>query len=189
MTDGVRFSFADTGQSSTLTLTFVGSNSGLSPIAEQQLSGTANYLRGKDPSQWRSNIPTYRRVRYESIFPGTDLLFYGNGAELEHDFIVSPGADPGRIVFRFAGAESFRITSSGHLEISTGRNRLTLRKPVAYQENAKGKTLVEAHFRLEGSAISFEIGKYDKSLPLVIPIPLVIKNLSNPFPAVVPGRN
>lgn len=32
-------------------------------------------------------------MRYESVYPGTGVVYYGNQHELEYDFIVHPGAD------------------------------------------------------------------------------------------------
>jgi hypothetical protein len=63
-----------------------------------ELPGKSNYLIGNDPNKWRTNVPTYGRVRYENIYPGVDLVYYGKkGGQLEYDFVVAPGADPGAI--------------------------------------------------------------------------------------------
>jgi hypothetical protein len=63
-----------------------------------ELPGKSNYLTGNDPKQWRTNVPTYGRVRYENIYPGVDLVYYGKqGGQLEYDFVVAPGADPSAI--------------------------------------------------------------------------------------------
>jgi len=63
-----------------------------------ELPGKSNYLTGNDPKKWRTNVPTYGRVRYENIYPGVDLVYYGKqGGQLEYDFVVTPGADPGAI--------------------------------------------------------------------------------------------
>jgi hypothetical protein len=63
-----------------------------------QLPGTSNYLIGNDPKKWRTKLPTYGRVRYENVYAGVDLVYYGNmDGQLEYDFVVAPGADPGAI--------------------------------------------------------------------------------------------
>ena len=63
-----------------------------------ELPGKSNYLTGNDPKKWRTNVPTYGRVRYENIYPGVDLVYYGKErGQLEYDFVVAPGADPGAI--------------------------------------------------------------------------------------------
>src|SRR5216117_4313936 len=56
--------------------------------------GKANYFIGKDPAQWRTNVPTYAKVHYSEVYPGIDLVYYGNQRQLEYDFVVAPGADP-----------------------------------------------------------------------------------------------
>ena len=72
---------------------FVGANTNPAIEGEARQPGTVNYFIGK-PDEWRTNIPTYARVRYRSLYPGIDLVFYGNNRELEYDLVVSPGADP-----------------------------------------------------------------------------------------------
>ena len=71
-------------------------------------TGKANYFIGKDPAKWRTNVPTYAKVRYQNVYPGIDLVYYGNQRQLEYDLVVAPGADPEKIALgqsadRFAG--------------------------------------------------------------------------------------
>ena len=67
-------------------------------VGVNELPGKSNYLTGNDPKKWRTNVPTYGRVRYENIYPGVDLVYYGKqGGQLEYDFVVAPGAHPGAI--------------------------------------------------------------------------------------------
>ncbi len=82
-----------------LRMKFVGANANARIAGEARQSGTINYFAGK-PNEWRTKIPVYARVRYRSLYPGIDLVFYGNNRELEYDLVVSPGADPGRIKLR-----------------------------------------------------------------------------------------
>src|SRR5438270_8747530 len=64
-----------------------------------ELAGTSNYFIGNDPAKWRTKVPSYAKVKYEGIYPGIDMVYYGNQRQLEYDFIVAPGADPHRIAF------------------------------------------------------------------------------------------
>ena len=48
----------------------------------------------------------YQKVRYEQIYPGVDLIYYGNERQLEYDFVIAPGADPARIRLAFSGARN-----------------------------------------------------------------------------------
>ena len=56
--------------------------------------GKVNYLIGDDSSKWLTSIPTYGKVAYSSVYPGVDLVYYGNRHQLEYDLVVAPGADP-----------------------------------------------------------------------------------------------
>jgi hypothetical protein len=49
-------------------------------------------------------VPNYARVKYEGIYAGIDLVYYGNDRQLEFDFVVAPGADPKAIAFEIATA-------------------------------------------------------------------------------------
>ena len=56
--------------------------------------GISNYFIGNDPAKWRTNVPNYAKVKYAGVYPGVDLVYYGNQGQLEYDFVVAPGADP-----------------------------------------------------------------------------------------------
>ena len=88
-----------------LRMKFVGANANPRVTGEARQQGTINYFIGR-PEQWRTKIPVYSRVRYSSLYPGIDLVFYGNNRELEYDLVVSPGADPEQIKLGISGAEN-----------------------------------------------------------------------------------
>jgi hypothetical protein len=60
-----------------LRMKFVGANADPKITGEARQAGLVNYLRSK-PGESRTGIPTYARVRYSSLYPGIDLVFYGN---------------------------------------------------------------------------------------------------------------
>src|SRR5207302_4140805 len=99
-----------------------------------ELPGKANYLIGKDPAKWRTNVPTYAKVHYREIYPGIDLVYYGNQRQLEHDFVVAPGANPQKIVLDFQGADSLEIDTQGDLVLHTPVGDVLQRRPLIYQE-------------------------------------------------------
>ncbi len=95
-----------------------GANGAAKPAGEERLPGTGNCFIGNDPTQWRTGISTYAKVRYQDIYPGIDLLYYGDHRELEYDFVVAPGADPNVIrlsctALRMCGAQPTGTWSSG----------------------------------------------------------------------------
>jgi hypothetical protein len=139
------------------------------PAGEERLPGTANYFVGNDPAQWRAAVPTYSRVRYSGVYPGVDLLYYGNQRQLEYDFVVAPAADPEQIRMRFAGAKRLRLDPQGNLVISTRQGAVTLHKPFTYQQGIGQRTPVAASFALHaGNSVSFSLGRYDHTQALVI---------------------
>src|ERR1039458_3260836 len=56
------------------------------PAGEDPLPGAVNYLIGNDPAKWHIAVPTFSKVRYRSVYPGIDLIYYGNQTQLEYDF-------------------------------------------------------------------------------------------------------
>jgi hypothetical protein len=141
--------------SSVLRMKLAGANPAVQVTGLDGLPGKSNYFIGNDPKKWRTNVPTYAKVRYEGVYPGIDLVYYGNQRQLEYDFIVAPGADPDAIQLALetgnskiktgnsesAGPksgttnfESVRIDTNGDLVIPTGEGEVRFHKPVVYQE-------------------------------------------------------
>src|SRR5215212_6374343 len=81
---------------------------------ERQVTRT-NYLIGSDPRKWKTNVPTYAKVKSSSVYPGIDLVFYGNQDLLEYDFTVSPGANPNVIALAFENITDMRVDEKGDL--------------------------------------------------------------------------
>jgi hypothetical protein len=136
-----------------------------------ELAGTSNYFIGNDPAKWRTNVATYAKVKYEGIYSGIDLVYYGNQRQLEYDFIVAPGADPHRIAFDVRGAK--RILRDAHgelvLRMKPGEGRIRWHKPVAYQEKDGARREIAAYYAItDKHHVKFELAKYDASRPLYI---------------------
>src|SRR2546426_8563411 len=134
-----------------------------------ELPGKANYLIGKDPAKWRTNVPTYAKVHYRAVYPGIDLVYYGNQRQLEYDFVVAPGADPERIVLGFEGAERLEINAEGELVLHAAGGAIRQRVPVIYQEIEGVRTEIEGHYVLKAAQrVGFQVAAYDQGRPLVI---------------------
>ncbi len=147
---------------------FVGANSSPTIEGEARQSGTANYFIGK-PDQWRTNIATYARVRYRSLYPGIDLVFYGNNRELEYDLVVSPGVDSRQIKLAVAGAEEIRIDAEGNLVLKTSQGEVIQRKPKIYQRKGTALTAVAGDYVITGkNEVGFRLGNYDPNAAVVI---------------------
>ena len=133
------------------------------------LPGTANYFIGNDPSKWHSGVPVFAKVKYAGVYPGIDLVYYGNQRQLEYDFVVAPGASPKSIRLQFAGAKKVDLTADGDLTVSAANGEIAFHKPVVYQVKDGVRQPVDGQFAvLAKNAIGFTLGRYDRSKPLVI---------------------
>lgn len=136
--------------------------------SEDPMRGVVNYVRGSNPAAWLLDIPTYGRVRYQSIYPGIDVVYYGKDGRLEYDFVVAPGARPERIRIRYQGAHGIRLDGDGNLLLETRTGTLVQHKPVAYQEMSGRRQPVEARYVISGDRVHLQLARYDRSRPLVI---------------------
>jgi uncharacterized protein (TIGR03437 family) len=136
----------------------------------EELPGKSNYFIGKDPGKWRTNVPTYARVKYHEVYPGVDLLYYGNQQQLEYDLVVAPHTDPGVIRLSFDGADKLELAANGDLVVSAAGVELRHLKPVVFEEVDGGRRKpVECRYVLKGRReVAFALGAYDTNIPLVI---------------------
>ncbi|MDE3165531.1 MAG: SBBP repeat-containing protein [Acidobacteriota bacterium] len=133
----------------------------------ETLPGKVNYFIGHDPNKWIAGAPTYRRVEYKQVYRGVDLVYYGTQRQLEYDFVVAPGADPGQIALEFSGARP-NLVSHGKLQLAFDGAPLTFRKPVVYQTIDGQRKPITGEYKLHGNRVQFALGAYDRSQPLVI---------------------
>jgi len=157
-------------ETSYVRIRLVGTNAGAAVREEDQQITKTNYFIGSDPSKWRTNIPNFGRIRYAGVYPGIDLIYYGNQNGLEDDFVVSPGADPSRVVLALDGLSRPRIDSAtGDLILHTGSGEVRLLRPIAYQESNGRHDLVSSAYKLVArNQVGFAVASYDHSRPLVI---------------------
>jgi hypothetical protein len=151
----------------TLRMSLIGANTKARAEGMAPQPGVVSYFTGNDPKQWRTGIPTYGKVDYPQIYPGVDLVFYGNQRQLEYDFVVAPGADPSRIAWRIDGARA-SVDAEGNLVLNAPNGLASFRKPALYQLDGDKKTRVEGRFSVAGNKARFRLGSYDHSKELVI---------------------
>jgi uncharacterized repeat protein (TIGR01451 family) len=156
------------GEFSSFQMKLAGANSKASLTATDLLPAKSNYLLGNDPAEWRSGIPQYARVRYENVYPGISLVFYGNQGRLEYDLQIAPGADPAQAELEFDGAKSLEL-KDGALVVKGASGDARLEAPLVYQLIAGRQQPVEGEFVLRGgNRAGFSIGPYDATRELVI---------------------
>lgn len=146
----------------------VGANPNANLTGSDLLPGKSNYLLGSDPAKWHSHVPQFARVRYENVYPGINMVFYGNQGHLEYDLQVAPGADPSRAELEFDGA-NVRALKDGSILLKAAGTDVRVEAPRVYQKIAGREQPVEGHFVLRGSnRAGFAVGPYDHSRELVI---------------------
>lgn len=141
------------------------------------VSGRSHYFLGADPAGWHVDVPRHESVAFGGVYPGIDLVYYGNPDRLELDFVVAPGADPGAIRLRLEGQERAEIGAGGELSLRLAASDVVLGAPFAYQDGPAGRRTVEARYTVGGDGdgegdgsglVGFEVGAFDPALPLVI---------------------
>jgi beta-propeller repeat-containing protein/centrosomal CEP192-like protein len=131
--------------------------------------GRSNYLIGNDPAQWHRNVPHFARVKYRGVYPGVDLVYYGNQRQLESDYVLAPGANPGQIGLRIEGADNLKLDSQGDLVISTAVGEVLLRRPRAYQDHGGNRQEIAANYvQRDARLVGIEVASYDSRQPLII---------------------
>jgi hypothetical protein len=157
------------GQPAVVRMRLVGANRHPELTGLDPLPGTSNYFIGNDPERWQRDVPHYARVKSAGVYPGVDLVYYGNQRQLEYDFVVAPGADPSRIALAFDGVRTLSLDPHGNLVLGTSQGDLVQHKPVIYQDIGGTRRPVVGRYVLRASQrVSFEIARYDTTRPLVI---------------------
>ncbi|MFZ1973373.1 MAG: choice-of-anchor D domain-containing protein [Candidatus Acidiferrales bacterium] len=154
---------------STLRMHFDGANPTVEISGTAPLPGRVNYFIGNDPRKWHTDIPSYEAVRYQGIYPGVDLLFYGRGQTLEYDFVVAPGTNPQVIALSIAGARKLKLDSQGNVVMSVTGGEVVLQKPLIYQETSGVRREIAGSYAIaHDRQIHFSVGAYDHTQPLTV---------------------
>jgi Cep192 domain 4/Beta-propeller repeat len=163
-------------QTDVLHLRWVGANADPKVEGLERETGKSNYLIGNDPAKWVKDVPVYSRVKYHGIYPGVDLIYYGNHRELEFDVDVAPGANFGAVRLEIAGendrAAKLHINSDGELVVHTRAGDVRFREPRAYQPGGhSGKRFLAARYLIaKGGKVGFDVSGYDSAKPLAKPL-------------------
>ena len=152
-----------------LRMQLLGANSDPQIVGLEKLPGKSNYFIGNDPEKWRTNVPTYAKAKYKAVYPGVDLVYYGNQGQLEYDFVVAPGADPKAIRLTFQGIDEVEVDDQGDLLLHAGETPVRFRKPAIYQEVDGFRRKIAGGYVLQGgNQVSFRLGAYNLDRPLVV---------------------
>jgi autotransporter-associated beta strand protein len=161
-----------------LSMNLMGANPQAAAEGEDLLPGTSNYFIGNDSTQWRTGVANYGRVVYQDVYPGVNLIYCGNQQQLEYDFTVVPGADPGSIRLSFQGVDRMSLDAQGDLVLHTALGDVLQHAPVVYQDVGGARQAVVGQFVLFGNdEVGFRVVAYDSTLPLVIDPVLSYSNI------------
>jgi hypothetical protein len=158
-------------RTSVVRMKLIGAASSSDPVGDVQLPGRSNYFIGNDPAKWHRDIPQFARVRYRDVYPGIDLVYYGNQGRLEYDFEVAPGSDPKQVALKFQGPHSLSIDAGGDLVLAAGGSDVRLQAPRVYQKFGAEERSVAGRFELRGEEkdeVGFQLGAYDRNRALII---------------------
>ena len=160
---------ANSKRSTTLRMQLLQANPNPAITGLDKLPTVSNYYVGNDPKKFREAVPHFAKVKYAQMYPGIDVVYYGNQQQLEYDFIVAPGADPNVIKMKFAGARKLRVADNGDLVIHINGGELRHHKPIIYQNLNGARQAIAGHFVIaKRNQVSFALGEYDTTKELVI---------------------
>lgn len=160
---------ANVREGTVLRLKLLGANSTPQVEGQEELPGKVNYFAGNDPANWRRNIPTYRKAYFKDVYPGIDVVYYGQQQELEYDLIVAARANPKLIRFSIEGADKVRLDKSGRLLLTLKHGEVSLNEPVIYQLAANGsRREIKGGYSVTGNEVRFKLESFDSSKPLII---------------------
>jgi hypothetical protein len=132
-------------------------------------AATANYLRGQNPNYWRRDIPLFTRVFYHDVYPGIDVVYYGNQGQLEYNLVLAPGADSHQIRLAISGADTVSLNAEGDLLLSSGGEQTRFHAPQIYQESGGARQEIRGRYVLLGrNQVAFRISQYDPTKTLTI---------------------
>ncbi|MFL5242523.1 MAG: SBBP repeat-containing protein [Gemmataceae bacterium] len=159
-----------------ISLQFTGASATPQIATARELPNRSNYFIGSDPSAWLADVTQFGQVSYKDLYPGIDLNYYGNGHQLEYDFVVAPGADPNQILLNWQGLTGLSTDQQGNSVLQTAGGSLVEQAPVIYQivdgvrQTVSGQLVSQSVNQLDQSSyqLGFQVGSYDHTLPLYI---------------------
>jgi hypothetical protein len=152
-----------------VTMKILGASPDAHGVGLARQAGVTNDFVGNGSSRGHTGIANYAEVAYDGIYRGVNLIYHGDQQQLEYDFVVQPGANPGAIRLSFQGGTGKSLDAQGNLVLHTSGGDLVEHAPVAYQIVNGVQQAVASRFVVgRGGQVGFQLGRYDRSTPLVI---------------------
>lgn len=156
-------------------------------IKEYPCKADYNFFYGNACPQGLYGVKKYNKITIKEIYPGIDwVIFTTNGKEtIEYDFIVNPGANPDQIKLEYTGAGDVNKEGTNKLIVNTELGNITEGELFTYYQQTKRE--IKSQYRIENTfhsrneneaniktkLVTFDLGDYDKTKPLVIDPKLV----------------
>lgn len=161
--------FKPSAQALAVRMKLLGANASPEISGTGKLPGVSNYFFGKNKDRWHTHVANYASAAYSGVYPGIDMLYYGNQRQLEYDFVVQAGADPSAIKFAFSGVNETSLSPTGDLQMKNGLRTLVLHSPSIYQlENGIRKPISGRYSLNPDHSIGVSVPNFDHSKQLVI---------------------
>ena len=156
---------------------FIGSSWGGEVVESEKSSFYRNYFIGNDQSKWKTDLFSYRHLRFKEFYQGIDLVLEGKSAAFKYSLEVAPGVSPELIKMHYDGQSRLYIDEDGNLHIVNRFGEIIEEKPVAWLEESGRK--VPVNFVLKENDVSFEFPDgYDQSKKLIIDPSLTFSTFS-----------
>jgi hypothetical protein len=121
-------------------------------------------------SDWRDQLPQYATMRAKQVYSGIDIVYYEAEGRHQSDFQVAPGADPLQIAYKISNAGDLEFGPEGGIIVGDENSgaALKLDPPFVYQWHDGVRHRVDSQYIVVDDVITFELGSYDESKPLVL---------------------
>ena len=148
---------------------YISSNKNVKVEGLEENKAEISYFRGNDPGKWVRGVRTFRKVLYKELYPQIDLIVYGSGGGIKHEYWVSAGGEVEKIKLRYEGIKQLRVNERGQLEIETGEGVLREDAPFSYQIIDGERVKVETRYVIDkDNTLRYKVGKYRKDKELII---------------------
>jgi hypothetical protein len=146
-----------------LDVNWIGISSTNSVTEGNVLPGYDNFYQSICP-EGINEVSSYQDVYYRELYPHINLHFYGKDNHLKYDWEVKPGGNFKNISFEILGASKIGEGVHGELILNTPIGQIIEDAPLVFQNGRR----LAARWVVDSNVISFEIDRYNPSLPLII---------------------
>jgi hypothetical protein len=158
------------------------------PIGINKNETRVSPYKGKNPNNWKKNLPSFSHVYFPEIYHGIDVRLKIHSNSMEKLFYLKPHSNLECLRSKIESADRLFVNNQGELEIQTKLRGIKFTKPVAYQHGDEGLEPVEIAYAVNGNEYGFSVGRYDHNRELVIDPLLASTYLGGSFYNLIAGE-